>query len=101
MITDPRDGRSEIAAQLQFVKRSEFHLVSNKSESKSNLFSQSLIAYTEHASAENLQAVVDRAKSLSGSTKDATIKGYIDAVLTIEPRSVGVPQTCRLPARRD
>lgn len=85
VITDPRDGRSEIAAQLQFVKRSEFHLVSNKSESKSNLFSQLLIAYTEHASAENLQAVVDRAKSLSGSTKDATIRGYIDAVLTIEP----------------
>ena len=85
VITDPRDGRSEITAQLKFVKRSEFHLVSNKSESKSNLFSQLLIAYSEHASAENLRAVVDRANSLSGSTKDATIKGYIDTVLTIEP----------------
>ncbi|TDV44445.1 hypothetical protein EC919_114117 [Pseudomonas graminis] len=86
VISDPKDGRAETAEQLTFVRRTEFHLVSNKSESDSNKFGQLLSFFTEHPCSENLKAVIDRIEGLAGSTKDMTIKGYIDTVLGLQPQ---------------
>lgn len=86
VISDPKDGRAETANQLIFVRRTEFHLVSNKSESNSNKFGQLLSTFTEYPSSENLKAVIDRIEGLAGSTKDMTIKGYIDTVLDLQPQ---------------
>lgn len=84
VISDPKDSRKETPAQLTFVKKTEFHLVSNKSVSKLNKFSCLVIEYTEYPSPENLAAVVKRATELSGSTKDEKIKGYINFVLALD-----------------
>lgn len=86
VISDPKDGRNETADQLTFVRRTEFHLVSNKSESNSNKFGQLLSTFTDHPSSENLKAVIDRIEGLAASTKDMTIKGYIDTVLALQPQ---------------
>lgn len=86
VISDPKDGRAETANQLKFVRRTEFHLVSNKSESNSNKFGLLLSTFTEYPSSENLEAVIDRIEGLAGSTKDMTIKGYIDTVLGLQPQ---------------
>lgn len=84
VISDPKDKRGSKTAQLAFVKRTEFHLVSNKSVSKTNKLSKRIIEYTEDSCAENLDAVLARGTALSSSTKDETIKGYIDFVLALE-----------------
>ena len=86
VISDPRDGRAESADQLKFVRRTEFHLVSNKSESNSSKFGQLLSSFTEYPSSEKLKAVIDRIESLAGATKDMTIKGYIKTVLSLQPQ---------------
>lgn len=81
VISDPKAGRAATAEQLTFVRRTEFHLVSNKSESSSNKFGELLSTLTEYPSSESVRAVIERVEHLSGSTKDTTIKGYIDTVL--------------------
>ena len=86
VISDPKDDRAEKADQLTFVRRTEFHLVSNKSESSSNKFGQLLSTCTEYPSSENLKAVIDCMEGLASSTKDTTIKGYIDTVLALHPQ---------------
>ncbi|HFT1767696.1 TPA: hypothetical protein RS471_000231 [Pseudomonas aeruginosa] len=84
IITDPKDKRSETDDQLNFVKRTEFHLVSNKSISKSNEFLKRLGAYTEYPSPENLVSILDRMKALAESSTDESIKGYINLVLKLD-----------------
>lgn len=84
VITDPKAGRGEAPAQLAFIKKTEFHLVSNKSVSKLNRFSNLIIAYTDYASPENLEAIIKRASDLYTLTKDEKIEGYINLVLTLD-----------------
>ncbi|WP_259640280.1 hypothetical protein [Pseudomonas syringae group genomosp. 3] len=84
VISDPKDERAGKADQLKFVMRTEFHLVSNKSESTSNKFMQLLNTCNEYPSSENLKTVIDCMEGLASSTKDTTIKGYIDTVLGLQ-----------------
>lgn len=43
VISDAADGRKEVDEQLSFVAKTEFHLVSNKSVSKTNDFIKKLV----------------------------------------------------------
>lgn len=61
VISDPRDKRIKLKDQLEFIKRTEFHLVSNKSVSNSNEFSKRIIAYSEHPSPQNFILQIGRA----------------------------------------
>lgn len=84
IISDPNASRKETSAQLAFVKKTEFHLISNKSVSTLNKFSSLIVDYTDYPSPENLAAVLKRATELSESTQDETIKKYINFVLTLD-----------------
>ncbi|WP_240994912.1 hypothetical protein [Pseudomonas viridiflava] len=80
VISDANDGRSTEAAQLIFVAKTEFHLVTNKSLNSSNKFVKLLTAYVEDHSPENLENITSRISELEASTSDAVINGYINAV---------------------
>jgi hypothetical protein len=80
VISDANDGRSTEAAQLIFVAKTEFHLVTNKSLNNSNKFVKLLTAYVEDHSPENLENITSRISELEASTSDAVINGYINAV---------------------
>lgn len=82
IISDEAEGRKESAAQLAFVEKTEFHLVSNKSESKLNGFLQVLAQFKTRQ--VEFQVVLDRLVFLEGKTTDATIKAYIAAVRELE-----------------
>lgn len=84
--TDPKDQRSCIDAQLKFLKRTEFHLVSNKSESNSNEFLKKILAYQTQPSAQSFKPLIDRIKELRESSKSATIKRYLSTVLGLEKK---------------
>jgi hypothetical protein len=81
IIVDAADGRSTISAQLAFVRKTEFHLVTNKSESKTNNFLALLEEFKAGASDfSHLKAALS---ALVDKTADATIKGYIAAVASL------------------
>ncbi|CAI8968061.1 hypothetical protein [Pseudomonas soli] len=84
IITDPNDNRSNPEDQLKFVKRSEFHLVSNKSVSKANEFAKRVQAYSEFSSADNFTSIADQVTNLAASSTDKTIKGYIKIVQALD-----------------
>lgn len=80
VISDPNDGRAAEAAQLTFVSKTEFHLVTNKSTSSSNQFGKFLASYVEDHTPENLDKILSRITELNTSTSDDAIKGYISAI---------------------
>jgi len=80
VISDPNDGRAAEAAQLTFVSKTEFHLVTNKSTSSSNKFGKLLASYVEDHTPENLEKILSRITELKASTSDDAINGYISAV---------------------
>lgn len=84
IITDPNDNRGNLEDQLNFVKRTEFHLVSNKSVSKLNEFAKRVQAYSELPSAENYTSIEEQVESLATSSTDETIKGYIKTVQNLD-----------------
>ncbi|NTX26097.1 hypothetical protein HT746_02870 [Burkholderia pyrrocinia] len=81
VISDKVDGRKEVAAQRAFVARTEFHLVSNKSLSKTNTFLKLLVEFQETGKFEALGTHI---KSLSEKTQDADIRKYILSVKGLE-----------------
>lgn len=86
IISDPRDSRSKIKDQLNFVKRTEFHLISNKSSSKRNDFAKKLIAYSELPTPKNLSLVIDRITALKESCTDKVIVNHIETVTKLNKR---------------
>ncbi len=84
VVSDANDGREDIPDQLAFIEKSEFHLVSNKSQSSKNqLFS--IIFGLREDSTTNKQAI-DYLKELKAKTSDKTIKGYISKVLGLSQK---------------
>ncbi|MFV8530391.1 ABC-three component system protein [Ralstonia pseudosolanacearum] len=77
VISDKADGRKDIAAQRAFVAKTEFHLVSNKSQSQTNRFLELVIEFQESGKFEPLSSHI---KSLSEKTQDSDIKKYILSV---------------------
>ncbi|ARL88531.1 ABC-three component system protein [Burkholderia pseudomallei] len=82
VISDKVDGREEIAKQLKFAENTEFHLVSNKSHSKSNKFLQLAVDFQDgNGDFEPLRAHIDY---LANKTQDADIKKYILSVAQLD-----------------
>lgn len=81
VISDPNDDRANEAAQLAFVSRTEFHLVTNKSTSSSNKIGKLLASYIEEQTTQNLDAILFRINELKSSTSDNVINEYITAVI--------------------
>lgn len=86
VITDPNDNRKLEKDQLSFVKRTEFHLVSNKSQSSSNKFGKLLTTYSDDHDSDTFELINDRVSELEASTSDSTIKKYINTVNSISPK---------------
>lgn len=82
VISDKTDGRGEIAAQLKFVDKTEFHLVSNKSHSKYNNILRLVIEF--HGSDGDFEPLRAHIDNLANKTKDANVKKYILAVAQLE-----------------
>jgi hypothetical protein len=91
-ISDPVVGRTDADAQLKFVFRTEFHLVSNKSKAKSNAFLIKLMQFKEDAIGD-FSAVKSHMEALRDKTEDAAIKGYIGEVLSLQDKVL--EQFCR------
>jgi hypothetical protein len=81
VISDEAEGRKEPLSQLRFVAKTEFHLVSNKSQSKTNEFLQILDRF--NLGEDDFQTLLDHVRSLEIKTADLIIKGYIGAVLEL------------------
>lgn len=86
VIIDPNDGRKLENSQLAFVKRTEFHLISNKTESSSNELGKFLTTYSDDHSSDTLDLINDRVRKLAASTSDSTIKKYITAVNSLSAK---------------
>lgn len=78
IISDSAELRDTVPAQLKFVNKTEFHLVSNKSHSARNHFLAALIDY--QAGAKEFTEIRKHLSTLHDETKDAEIKKYISAV---------------------
>jgi hypothetical protein len=82
VIVDPTDGRSEKDAQLGFVKKTEFHLVTNKSWSVGNQFLNKISEFFGELC--EFSTVRDEVESLRKQTTNQTIKAYIADVLSLD-----------------
>lgn len=83
IICDEAYGRKGIAAQLDFVRKTEFHLITNKSQSKSNNFLETVRKM--QALEVDFLEVLKVVAFLESKTTDATIKSYIRTLLTLAP----------------
>lgn len=82
IISDKAANRDQKTNQNEFIKRTEFHLVSNKSESSRNEFLKKLEIYKdEKLSFEELHSHII---ALNKKTKDKDIKNYIGVVLALD-----------------
>jgi hypothetical protein len=82
VISDENDGRADRPAQLAFVKKTEFHLVTNKSWSEQNQILSKIAEFgdDECTFADLRQAI----ESLLTTTKNDALKGYITNVLKLD-----------------
>jgi len=81
VISDEVENRKSVASQLAFVKKTEFHLVTNKSESKLNKFLQ-LVAQFQNGIV-SFQEIEQHLKDLLTKSSDQKIKSYISAVMEL------------------
>ncbi|BCQ22394.1 hypothetical protein NK8_05030 [Caballeronia sp. NK8] len=82
IIGDDAEKRAMVPAQLKFVDKTEFHLVSNKSHSKRNHFLGALIDF--QGGTTEFSTIRDRILTLQGETTDAEIQKYIAAVADLD-----------------
>lgn len=84
VISDEVEDRKDVAAQLAFVRKTEFHLVTNKSESTSNIF---LGLVKQFKSGKVVfKKVKQHLEDLLAKSADKNIKGYISAVLSLSDK---------------
>jgi hypothetical protein len=82
VIKDEQAGRKELQSQIDFVKKSEFHLVSNKTKSKSNTIFDAIENLQLHLA--DISEVRTEIEDTLASTTDEDIKKYIIEVLLLE-----------------
>ncbi|SAL53298.1 hypothetical protein AWB71_02873 [Caballeronia peredens] len=82
IIGDVAERRATVPAQLKFVDKAEFHLVSNKSHSKRNHFLAALIDF--QGGTIEFSEIRDCILALQGKTTDAEIQKYIAAVVDLD-----------------
>lgn len=83
VITDPAAGRVGQAEQIKFVKKTEFHLVSNKTQNSNNKLLGIIEQFKQHD--VDFAAVRAEINRLEASTSDAAIVGYIRNVQKLKP----------------
>lgn len=84
IIADESVGRNHVLEQISFINRTEFHLVTNKSESHRNFFVKKIEDFKIlEVSYEDIRSYIE---SLSDNTKDINLKKYMKAVLDLERR---------------
>lgn len=79
VISDEVENRKNIIAQLAFVKKTEFHLVTNKLESKSNNFLE-LVELFQNGMVD-FKNLEQHLKYLFTKSSDQKIKSYISVVM--------------------
>jgi len=82
IISDEAEGRKEPSSQLRFVEKTEFHLVSNKSQSRANEFLR--ILERLNLGEVDFHVLLNHVRYLGSKTTDQNIKGYIGSVLKLE-----------------
>jgi uncharacterized protein (DUF2267 family) len=85
IITDSTQQRDSVPEQLKFVSNTEFHIVTNKSQSKKNHFLATVIEFQE--SQKVLAELRDAIAKLT--TSDATIKSYIQTIAALNDAVLG------------
>nr|WP_315241834.1 hypothetical protein [uncultured Albidiferax sp.] len=82
VISDEASGRKEISAQLDFTRRSEFHLVANKKRS----FTNSVLVAIEQLQSHkiDIREAKTELEDAKNSTLDDDIKKYIEKVLALD-----------------
>ena len=83
VIIDPAEGRVSVPNQLALIEKTEFLLASNKSDNDKNTMLVSIGAFK--AGTKTHAGLVADIKSIKAQSKDATIQGYIDDVLKLDP----------------
>lgn len=82
VITDGAAGRSDVAKQLEYTYKSEFHLVANKKQSDANTVLAAISGLQAHSL--KIGDAKLEIESAEQSTSDATIKSYIKKVLSLD-----------------
>ncbi|MCO8167155.1 hypothetical protein NJC40_05100 [Pseudomonas sp. 21LCFQ02] len=82
IISDSAAKRQKKSEQIKFVKRSEFHLVTNKTESKKNTFLLELDNFK--SSKKSFDELRNHIETLCKKTKNSDIENYIKIVLGLE-----------------
>lgn len=82
IITDPIAKRQIKSEQLKFVHRSEFHLVTNKSESAKNKFLETLENFK--CSTNSFAELRTYIEDLGKKTKNEEIERYVKVVLSLD-----------------
>ena len=81
IICDGTQHRNTAPKQLEYIKKTEFHLVSNKSQSATNKFLAAIIEFQESSkTADDLRDAIDK---LATKTTNASLKTYIQTVLDL------------------
>lgn len=80
IITDSTQQRNVVANQLEYIKNTEFHLVTNKSLSKTNQFLGTVIEFQE--SQKTVTEMQDALGKLK--TSNATLQSYIQTVINLD-----------------
>lgn len=82
IIRDEHAGRKLLQDQLDFARKSEFHLVSNKSKSPSNTIFESIERFQLHLI--DIAAVRKEFEDTLASTQDKGLQKYIQEVLSLQ-----------------
>ncbi|WP_150526913.1 hypothetical protein [Roseibium sediminis] len=82
LITDPMDGRKDVALQLAFLKQTSFLLASNKSGNGNNTFLASFEAFS--ASTKSHAELVADIETLKGKSKDTVLQAYMAELLLLD-----------------
>lgn len=82
VIVDPAGGRTTVAAQLAFLNKTSFLLVSNKSENARNSVLSSLNEFRNGTKPH--AGFISDIRALRAETRDETIQGYIDDLLSLD-----------------
>jgi hypothetical protein len=82
VIVDPNDGRADIPSQIAFIKKTEFHFVTNKSANLTNVFLVKILEFIE-GSAQFEEVYVELIK-LYQKTQGADTKQHLKTVLDLD-----------------
>jgi uncharacterized protein (DUF2267 family) len=82
IICDDTQQRDTVKRQLEYIKNTEFHLVTNKSQSKTNKFLSNIVEFQDALITPlELRDVIER---LSAKTTNVALKAHIQTVLNLD-----------------